>query len=194
MKKKIFITGAVREFDSKNPKAFCEGIEQYIKDNLLDKDLEFKVDATETAPGEASIEIPLTTGEEYDDDSVSREIYRIFTGECKNFRAHESLWWGISFGPEWRANWRLMNEDIEAAHKKNTRYYKADRYKSMSIRETGWGFRVRIQFCKKKIQARQYNAALPLVLPNPEHYQGHRRVQMYLPNIVAVVSSYRCLE
>lgn len=146
MKKKIFITGAVREFDSTDPKSFCEGIENYIKDNLIDNNPEFKVTATKTAPNEVTVEIPLTTGQEYDDYTISRELYRIFTGECKNFRAHDSLWWGISFGPNWKANWRLPNEEIEAAHKNNTRFYKASRYKSMNIKETGTGLVVKFQF------------------------------------------------
>ena len=38
MKKKIFITGAVREYDSANPKAFTDEIEDYIKANLISID------------------------------------------------------------------------------------------------------------------------------------------------------------
>lgn len=35
MKKKIFITGAVRDYDSANPKVFTDEIEDYIKNNRL---------------------------------------------------------------------------------------------------------------------------------------------------------------
>ena len=52
----------------------------------------------------------------------------------------------MNFGPNFQPIYYLDAADVMMAHKKNTRYYKANRYKSMSIEETSRGLTVKFQF------------------------------------------------
>lgn len=148
MKKKIFISGKTREFDSANPEPFCKEIEEYIKANQVDPKCtdDVKVRAYTSGSDEITIECPFSTGDSIMENTVSRPLYRIFTGECESFRAKNSLWWTIGFGPDYKMNVRIPIEDIIEAHKKNTRFYKANRYKSLDIVEVENGLIIKIQY------------------------------------------------
>lgn len=148
MKKKIFITGKVREFNSTNPKDFTDGIEEYIKNNIVDESLAdiIKVNASETAPNEITIDMLFGGSGGLGSDDITREMYRCFTGEYKGFVAENSIWWMAGFGPDYGMNVMFSITDTIAAHKKNTRFYKADRYKSITIRQTITGLHIVIGF------------------------------------------------
>lgn len=148
MKKKIFITGAVREYDSANPKAFTEEIEEYIKDKLVIPDDAQKISVTtfENTPDELNIMFNFGTGRAVDSGLISREMYRCFTGECATFSAQNSIYWAMNFGPDYPMNVQFPIKDTIDAHRKNTYYYKANRYKSLEIEETTSNLRVKIKF------------------------------------------------
>ena len=101
MKKKIFITGAVREYDSANPKAFTDEIEDYIKANLVDANSadNISVSVQENSSDEISILFNFGIDEQVDDGLISREMYRCFTGEYHGFTAENSMWWTWDLAP-----------------------------------------------------------------------------------------------
>lgn len=148
MKKKIFITGMVREFDSTNPKDFTDGIEEYIKNNIVDESLAdiIKVNAYETAPNEITIDMLFGGSGGLGSDDITREMYRCFTGEYKGFVAENTIWWMAGFGPDYMMNVMFSITDTIAAHKRNTKFYKADRYKSITMRQTITGLHIVIGF------------------------------------------------
>ena len=148
MKKKIFITGAVREYDSANPKAFTDEIEDYIKANLVDasSSSSISVSVQENSSEEISILFNFGIGEQVDDGLISREMYRCFTGEYHGFTAENSMWWTMGFGPRYQMRvFFPISETIEA-HRKNTKFYNADRYKAIEIEESHLNLRVKIKF------------------------------------------------
>ena len=102
----IFITGKVREFDSTNPKDFTDGIEEYIKNNIVDESLAdmIKVNASETATNEITIDMSFGGNEGLGSDDITREMYRCFTGEYKGFVAENTIWWMAGFGPDYGMN------------------------------------------------------------------------------------------
>lgn len=148
MKKKIFITGAVREYDSANPKAFTDEIEEYIKTNLVDSNNAtfVKVYAIEGSKTELTVKLDFGTGRDIDADMISREMYRCFTGECSTFTAQNSIYWAMNFGPNYPMNVMFRIIDTIDAHKKNTSYYKADRYKNLEIEEDSYSLTVTLKY------------------------------------------------
>lgn len=148
MKKKIFITGAVREFDSTDPKSFCEGIENYIKNQINNEESanRVKVTATETNPKELTIKFLFGTSDPIDEGNVSAEMYRCFLGIRKYFVPRYCNMIGLNFGNDYQLAVQYAEDEIIDVHKKNTKYYLADHYKSMSIKETGTGLVVKFQF------------------------------------------------
>lgn len=148
MKKKIFITGAVREYDSANPNTFTKGIEDYIKTNLVTANCAdaINVSVTESVANELTIKFNFGTGREIDTGMISREMYRCFTGECATFIAKNSIYWAMNFGPAFPVNVHFDIQDTIDAHKKNTNFYKAKRYKTLAITETDSEMIVKIQF------------------------------------------------
>jgi hypothetical protein len=145
MKKKIFITGEVREYDSANPKTFTDGIEQYLLTNIVAPNSNIRVIATST-DDTITIKMPFTTGDDITPGTISRNLYRCFTGECPKFTAENSLWWGFGFGAAFPMNVRFDIDDIKDAHKKNTRFYKASRYKQLDIVEDPQGLTINITY------------------------------------------------
>lgn len=148
MKKKIFITGATREYDSANPNAFAEGIEDYIKTNLVTANCAdaINVSVTESVANELTIKFNFGTGREIDTGMISREMYRCFTGECATFSAQYSIYWSMNFGTAYPMNVQFRIQDTIDAHKKNTNFYKASRYKTLAISETASEMIVKIKF------------------------------------------------
>lgn len=148
MKKKIFITGAVREYDSANPQPFCDGIRDYIMQNMLDpkKRVPFNITAYESAPKEVTVFFPLSTGDDISNGCINQELYRLLTGEYKGFRPEDSIYWRYNFGSSFLAVYYVHPEDVVASHKKNTRFYHANRFKDMSVEETAQGLKVKFQF------------------------------------------------
>lgn len=148
MKKKIFITGAVREYDSANPQQLADEIKEYICNNLVNAESADAVSVVVDEPVEKAVRIryPFTPGKECDANTISREMYRCFTGEYHGFVAKNSCWWTLDFGPSFPMNVRFAVEDIITDHKKNTRFYKANRYKDISITENEAGLEVLISF------------------------------------------------
>lgn len=148
MKKKIFITGKVREFDSTNPKDFTDGIEEYIRTNIVNEESAscIRVKASETAPNEVRIDMLFGGNDDLGPDDITREMYRCFTGEYKGFIAENTIWWMAGFGPDYMMNVMFSITDTIAAHKKNTKFYKADRYKSITMRQTLTGLHIVIGF------------------------------------------------
>lgn len=148
MKKKIFITGDVREFDSTNPQEFTDGIEEYIRTNIVNEESAscIRVKASETAPNEVRIDMLFGGSGELGSDDITREMYRCFTGEYNGFVAENSIWWQFSFGPDYVMDVMFSVADTIAAHKKNTKFYKADRYKSITMRQTITGLHIVIRF------------------------------------------------
>lgn len=148
MKKKIFITGKVREFDSTNPQEFTDGIEEYIRTNIVNEESAscIRVKASETAPNEVRIDMLFGGSEGLGSDDITREMYRCFTGEYKGFVAENTIWWMAGFGPDYGMNVMFSITDTITAHKKNTKFYKADRYKSMTMRQTLTGLHIVIGF------------------------------------------------
>lgn len=148
MKKKIFITGKVREFDSTDPKEFTDGIEEYIKNNIVDEKSSdiIKVNASETAPNEITVDMLFGGSIGLGSDDITREMYRCFTGEYKGFVAENTIWWMVGFGPDYVIDVMFSITDTIVAHKKNTKFYKADRYKSITMRQTITGLHIVIVF------------------------------------------------
>lgn len=148
MKKKIFITGAVREYDSSNPQKLADEIKKYLIDHIIQPECADAVNVFVSEPAEKTVRIfyPFSPGNECDAHSVSREMYRCFTGEHSGFEAENSCWWKFDFGPSFPMNVRFDTEDITEAHKKNTRFYKANRYKSLTLTESPRGLEVLINF------------------------------------------------
>lgn len=148
MKKKIFITGKVREFDSTNPQEFTDGIEEYIRTNIVNEESAscIRVKASETAPNEVKIDMQFGGNDDLGPDDITREMYRCFTGEYNGFVAENSILWPLSFGPDYMMDVRFSIEDTITAHKKNTKFYKADRYKSMTMSQTIFGLTIKINY------------------------------------------------
>ena len=148
MKKKIFVTGEVREYDSSNPQKLADEIKQYLLDHLIEPQSADAVNVIIDEPIEKTVRIhfPFSPGNECASGSISREMYRCFTGEYDGFRAENSCWWTFGFGSSYPMNIRFATEDIINAHKKNTRYYKANRYKSLTLTESGQGLEVLFTF------------------------------------------------
>ena len=148
MKKKIFITGAVRDYDSANPKVFTEEIEDYIKNNMVKlEDVDkITVSTFENSENELTLRFNFGTGRDIDPGLISREMYRCFTGECASFTAQNSIYWAMNFGPNYPMNVQFPIKDTIEAHKKNTNFYKANRYKSLDIEESPLNLMVKIKF------------------------------------------------
>lgn len=148
MKKKIFITGAVRDYDSANPKVFTDEIEDYIKNNMVKPEDVDKITVStfENSENELTLLFNFGTGRDIDPGLISREMYRCFTGECASFMAQNSIYWGMNFGPNYPMNVQFPIKDTIEAHKKNTNFYKANRYKSLDIEESPLNLMVKIKF------------------------------------------------
>lgn len=148
MKKKIFITGAVRDYDSANPKVFTDEIEDYIKNNMVKPEDVDKITVStfENSENELTLRFNFGTGRDIDPGLISREMYRCFTGECASFTAQNSIYWAMNFGPNYPMNVQFPIKDTIEAHKKNTNYYKANRYKSLDIEESPLNLMVKIKF------------------------------------------------
>lgn len=148
MKKKIFIAGAVREYDSDAPKQFETEIEEYIKQNLVNAECAdaVKVLTNELSPDELRVEFGFTTGDQLSAGTISRQLYQCFFGDCKNFVAKHSLWFPMGFGPSYPINWRVPIEQIKEYHKKNTTFYGGSRYKDMDLNETSNGLVINFRF------------------------------------------------
>lgn len=148
MKKKIFITGAVREYDSANQKAFTDEIELFIKSNIVvgDSADNISVSVLECSSDEINIRFNFGIGEEVDNGFISREMYRCFTGEFHGFKAENSMWWTMGFGPDYQMRVFFPIEDVIDAHKKNTKFYNADRYKYLGMKETPLSLTVTFKF------------------------------------------------
>lgn len=148
MNKKIFITGAVREYDSTAPEQFETEIEDYIKQNIVNPNCAnaVMVRVKEVSPNEICIEFGFTTGDEVKNGTISRTLYQCFSGDCKNFISEHSLWFPMGFGPSYPINWRVPIDQIITYHKKNTTYYGGSRYKSLHLIETPTGLIVNIKF------------------------------------------------
>ena len=148
MKKKIFITGADRDYDSANHKVFTDEIEDYIKNNMVKlEDVDkITVSTFENSENELTLRFNFGTGRDIDPGLISREMYRCFTGECASFTAQNSIYWAMNFGPNYPMNVQFPIKDTIEAHKKNTNFYKANRYKSLDIEESPLNLMVRIKF------------------------------------------------
>ena len=148
MKKKIFITGAVRDYDSANPKVFTDEIEDYIKNNMVKlEDVDkITVSTFENSENELTLRFNFGIGRDIDPGLISREMYRCFTGECASFTAQNSIYWAMNFGPNYPMNVQFPIKDTIEAHKKNTNFYKANRYKSLDIEESPLNLMVKIKF------------------------------------------------
>lgn len=148
MKKKIFITGAVREYDSNNPQCFANEIKDYIVQHLVNPQSASIINVIVDEPSKNSVRITFPFSVDYpcDSNTISRDMYRVFTGEYSGFRAENSCWWTFGFGPDYPMNVRFGKVEIIDLHRKNTRFYKADRYKSLTIDETPAEMTVTIAF------------------------------------------------
>lgn len=148
MKKKIFITGAVREYDSADPQKLADEIKQYLIDHLIQPECADAVNVFVSEPMEKTVRIRYLffLGNETQKDCITKEMYRCFTGEHNGFHAENSCWWGLNFGPNYPMNILYGTEDIIDAHKKNTRFYKSNRYKSITLTESEYGLEVDINF------------------------------------------------
>lgn len=148
MKKKIFITGAVREYDSSKPEVFAEGIANFIKENLADEksrnDIAVKV--REVSPDQIVIEFPFTTSDEIEPGTISHTLYRCFFGECSKFVAEHTLGPVMCLGEYVKANWREEISSVKNAHRRNTKFYGADPYKRIDLIENIYGLEVRFTF------------------------------------------------
>lgn len=93
MKKKIFITGSVREYDSSKQEVFAQDIANFIKENLADENSRnhIAVKVREVSPEQIVIEFPFTTGDEIEPGTISHTLYRCFFGECSKFVAEHAL-------------------------------------------------------------------------------------------------------
>ena len=148
MKKKIFITGALRDYDSANPQAFTDVIEDYIKNNMVKPEDVDKITVStfENSENELTLRFNFGTGRDIDPGLISREMYRCFTGECASFTAQNSIYWAMNFGPNYPMNVQFPIKDTIEAPKKNTNFYKANRYKSLEIEESPLNLMVKIKF------------------------------------------------
>lgn len=148
MKNKIFITGAVREYDSAAPELLAQEIKEYICNNIVSPDCVDAVNVIVDEPSANMVRIQYHFSPDHQGDvgMISREMYRCFTGEYSGFVAENSCWWRMSFGPSFPMNVYFPVEDIIEAHKRDTRHYKADRYKNIEISEAIAGLTVKIQF------------------------------------------------
>lgn len=102
MKKKIFIAGAVREYDSSKPEEFVNAIAQFITDNVVDEKNKENIAVTvrEVPPEQIVIRFPFTTGDEIVPGTISHTLYRCYFGECRSFIAEHSLGSVMNFGPD----------------------------------------------------------------------------------------------
>lgn len=148
MKKRIFISGAVREYDSEHPEILAEEIRQYICDHLVAPENQDIVKVTVDEPEDKVVRICFlfTTGDKIGDNTISQPLYRCFTGEYSGFTAENTLWLTMGFGPSFPMNVRLDVEDIATAFRKNTWFYKANRFKDFAIVELEWGLMVHIKY------------------------------------------------
>lgn len=148
LKKKIFIAGAVREYDSANPKAFTDEIGDYLKTKVVNPEsaANISVSTAESSLNELNVVYHFGTGVLPDYGRISRQMYRCFTGECKDFVAENSIWWTLSFGHEFEMNVFFPIEDTIAAHKKNTKFYGADKYKKLTMYEDSLSLHINFKF------------------------------------------------
>ncbi len=148
MKKKIFITGAVREYDSSKPEEFANAISDFIKENMADEKSRdnIVVNVHETSPNQIVIEFPFTTGDEIEPGTISHTLYRCFFGECRRFIAKHTLGPVMYLGEYVKANWREEIRSVKNAHKRNTAFYGGDKYKRLDLIENIYGLEVRITF------------------------------------------------
>lgn len=148
MKKKIFIAGAVREYDSKHPYILADEIKQHICDHIVSPEAAPNVNVIVDEPKAKTVRIryPFSTNDKICTNTVSQALYRCFTGEYSGFQAKNSLWWPMGFGPSFPMNVRIDVEDIAAAFKKNAWYYRASRHKDFSIVEYYWGMEALITY------------------------------------------------
>lgn len=148
MKKKIFITGAVREYDSADPQKLADEIKDYICQNIVGPECADQIEVFVDEPKDKTVRIRYPFSPDWTPNAgwMSREMYRCFTGEYKEFRAEYSVWWPIGFGPNFPMAISFSVDDVVDCHKKNTRFYKANRYKNINIVETSTGLEVIISY------------------------------------------------
>lgn len=148
MKKKIFMTGVVRDYDSATRQTMANEMKDYICQNIVGPDCADYVKVIIDEPDDKTVRIcfPFSPGWTPNPGWMSREMYRCFTGEYSGFRAKNSAWWGLSFGDNYPMQVSFSIDDVIDCHKKNTRFYKANRYKNITIEETSAGLEVNITF------------------------------------------------
>ena len=148
MKKKIFIAGEVRDYDSADPKKLADEIKKHICDNIVPPECADAVNIFIDEPADKMIRIryPFTPGNECGIGTISKEMYRCFTGEYSGFEAEYSCWWKFGFGTAYPMNIRFDVDDVIDCHKKNTRFYKANRYKKLTLTESDAGLEAIFQF------------------------------------------------
>ena len=64
----------------------------------------------------------------------------------KDATSENTVWWTMGFGPDYPMEVSFSIDDVIECHKKNTRFYKANRYKNITIEETSAGLEVNITF------------------------------------------------
>lgn len=148
MKKKIFIAGDVREYDSANPTAFTDSITQYIKDNIVNPESAGCIStiAKEITTDLLLIKFPFTSGDEITKGTISDNLYRCFFGDCASFTPEYSLGFRLNFGSSYPINWRTPIDQLKEYHKKNSNYYHASRYENLDVEERPDGLYIFIQF------------------------------------------------
>ena len=148
MKKTVFMTGVVRDYDSATRQTMANEMKDYICQNIVGPDCAEYVKVIIDEPDDKTVRIrfPFSPGWTPNPGWMSREMYRCFTGEYSGFRAKNSEWWGLSFGDNYPMQVSFSIDDVIDCHKKNTRFYKANRYKSISITETSAGVEVIISY------------------------------------------------
>lgn len=148
MKKKIFITGVVRDYDSADQQRLADEIKDYICQNIVGPDCADYVKVIIDEPDDKTVRIrfPFSPGWTPNPGWMSREMYRCFTGEHSGFTAENTVWWTMGFGPDYPMEVSFSIDDVIECHKKNTRFYKANRYKNITIEETSAELEVNITF------------------------------------------------
>lgn len=149
MQKNIFITGAVREYDSSKPEEFTNAIANFIKENMVDEKSRslISVKVREVSTDHLVITFPFYTGEESTDkDSISHKFYCFLFGQCKAFIPKHSLGPVMNLGPNIHAIWREDLNDVKNAHKRNTTFYGGDTYKRLELSESKYGLETRFIF------------------------------------------------
>lgn len=148
MTKKIFVTGAVREFDSTNPKPFIDGIVDFLTTNIInpaDKNI-CNITAVEANPNRVEINFNFTTGDRIEHGTISRQLYRCFFGESSAFIPQYNYGFTLSFGPSYQMNVRFQIGEVKKLYRKNNKFYNADPYKSLDLIETPTGLSIAINY------------------------------------------------